>query len=212
MSSSKGRTKAALNATAAITALAAVVFASTACSSTKLPAAVLTPAPIPSDPSTSDPGASQPSTGAPGPTFGGAPFPDAALSGWMVDLVKGDFPGACKYMGQKGKAGTPPTAPTQALCSELASNKAGKDLLTGMQKTFTPSGAGKTSVAVVVTDLTPTGTTATATDTQVKLNGKLLRDVIIANSKGIPAGKSTATFQLTEIGKLWYVTDFGLNG
>jgi hypothetical protein len=115
-------------------------------------------------------------------------------------------------MGQKGKSGGAPTAPTQELCSQLTTNKTGKDLLAGMQKTFTPAGAKASAVTVVVTGVAPTGTTASANDTQVKVDGKLLRDVIIANSKGIPAGKSTATFQLTQIGKLWYITDFGLQG
>jgi hypothetical protein len=187
-------------------ALALAGLASAACSTTQQNAAVLDTQSTPA--ATGTPSATLPAPDT--PAFGGAASADAALSGWLTALVKADYPAACKMMGQKGANGGAPTAPTQAFCATLSSDKTAQNLLAGLHRSFTPAGAKPASTAVKVNGLAATGPTVTAADTQVKVDGKLLRDVIIANSKGLPAGKSVASFQVSHIGVLWYVTDFAI--
>ena len=201
MSSSTGRRP---NTARTTIGLALGGLALAACSTTEQKAAVL-------DTQSTSAAVGTPTAATPGPNvpaFGGAASADAALSGWLTALVKADYPAVCKMMGQKGANGGAPTAPTQALCATLSSDKTAQNLLAGLHRSFTPAGAKPASTAVQVSGLTAGGSTVAAADTQVKVDGKLLRDVIIANSKGLPAGKSVASFQISQIGRLWYVTDF----
>ena len=139
--------------------------------------------------------------------YGGAQSPDAALTGFLTSLIKGDYPTACKFLGQKGKDGAPPIPPSQQLCTQVLATPTSKTILTNLGKSFTPAGANKAATKVAVSGLTAATGPVIVQDTQVKVDGKSLHDIVAANEKG---AKPAVTFQVTQIGKLWYVTDFGV--
>jgi hypothetical protein len=187
----------------------AVLWGASACAGETQPAAQLG-SQTSSTSATPDPGmvASSVPT-AVGKPAGGAKTADLALSGWVAELIKGDYRSACGLMGQDGRNGAPAIAMTGPQCQQMTSSQTTKNVLVGLHKTFTPGGTDA-SPKVTTTGLKADGASATATDADVRIDGKLLRDVIIANSRGIPAGVSTTTFELRQINKLWYVTNFDI--
>jgi hypothetical protein len=171
-------TKAVLGATV----VAALAFSATACSSTSANA---------------DPG-----------NNGGAASPEVALSSYLTDVVKDDFPGACMMMGLPPDDGLPAQPRGQALCATAASDPQARAVVMDIAKTITPANTNAATTKVVVTGVTGTGASVEVADTQVTIDGRSLHDIAATNSKG---AKSTVSFQVDQIGGLWYVIDYDVH-
>lgn len=137
-----------------------------------------------------------------GSTSGGAASPEIAISTYLTDVIEGNFRGACLMMGLPADDGAPPQPRGQTVCANEARDPQIRAAVMGIAKTVTPADAVKATTTVAVHRLPAAGTSVTASDTQVTVDGRPLHDVVAANTRG---AESTVSFQAVRISDRWFV-------
>ena len=145
-----------------------------------------------------------------------ASTPAAALSGWVTDIVEGDYLSACTKMAvsANGSATGTPTPGTSALCTKVTQtgdvSSSPESLIKDLHASFTPKSlSGQPSVTV--DPLSASGSSVTADAKQVSIDGTPLDQVIVANSTGVTTADLQVTFSLTRLDGTWYVSNFNLD-
>jgi hypothetical protein len=194
--------------TALGTASAVVVALScAACSSSGHPANAADGAPGPSA-SDSAPGATPAKphhTSPTGPVNGrGVATPDRALSTFLVDVIKGDFRGACRMTAElKNNGSLAPSRP--ANCAAASTNQQVMAVFRKLQKQFTPTGANPSTPSVAVSGVAAGNRTSVRVlPSQITIDGKSSQDVAAAD----PEQGGFTGFPVDKIGNRWYVVSF----
>ncbi|WP_244180054.1 hypothetical protein [Amycolatopsis pretoriensis] len=124
--------------------------------------------------------------------------PEAAVTGWVTQILKEDYAAACR----SSAAGTPDP---EKLC---ASDGKAVKTLGKLHEAWAKPGVD-TGAAVETERVEVTGDTATAPDTSIKIGGKSLRELELVGSSG-DTSSFRLTLKLTKKDGAWYVSDFEL--
>ena len=134
--------------------------------------------------------------------------PAAALTQWMLLVVHGDYPAACKDMiPPPGSIRMPIPVPADACSSKSSPVLSG---LADMHRNFVIDGiTPHTSITVATAHVT--GTSATVRGTDIHISGTTLTSLMIAHGTGVKPGQFNISFKLLHVRGAWYVTGMNMS-
>jgi hypothetical protein len=138
-------------------------------------------------------------------TGGGAALPAAALSTFLMNVVKGDFVDACDVTAglQNERTLVPSNA---ANCAAASTNAQVKSTFAAIQKAVTPAGAVGATPVVKVRGVSATGPSVKVMPNQITIDNQSLQGILAAN-RGSDA-TPIESFQTVELDKRWYIVSF----
>lgn len=187
----KSIAKGALGMTAA-----AIASSTAACSSSAAQ-------PVAAGNATETSASADPTASAGGSTTGpGSTLPGTALSTFLLNVIKGDFTGACKVTAELKDNGTPaPSSP--AACAAASTDAQVEAVFKKLQLAVSPRGAAVPIPVVRVERVRATGTSVTVMPSQITVDDRPLQAILAAN----PAD-GIESFPVRKIGKRWFVLSF----
>jgi hypothetical protein len=179
-----------------MTAAAAIASSAAACSSSASQ-------PIAASNATETSASADPTASAGGSTTGpGGASPDAALSTFLLNVIKGDFTGACKMTAELKDNGTLASS-SPAACAAASSDAQVEAVFKKLQLAVSPHGALGAIPVVKVDGVTATGRSVTVMPSQITVGNRPLQTILAGN----PAD-GIESFPVQKIGKRWYVLSF----
>jgi hypothetical protein len=139
--------------------------------------------------------------------------PEGAVATWVTAIIEGDQSKLCSAMVNPSAPGSAasPSASTQPVSPQECATGA-PQILKVYRPMLTPKGATG-SPKVNVGQVTASGNSITIPARDVHINGKPLREILMANSVGLTQSQQKQQkffFNTSKIGSSWYVT--GIDG
>ncbi|MCA1217209.1 hypothetical protein [Streptomyces sp. 8L] len=134
----------------------------------------------------------------------------SATGAWVGAVIAEDAKRACMLSAEPGDGSSPAQGMNAQKCDASTTQKMA-DGLKAMSKAFTPKNASGTPT-VKVEAPTPAGDKASVPTAKIMVDGRPLRAILLAGSKGVNPKTFTAKLEAERIGGKWYVGDFDING
>ena len=198
--------KRVVGSAAAVTLLAAAPLMAACSGSSDSSSASDSGSPSPSDSASKSSGASSGDSSS--TQAGGQPSVSSAVGGWVTAVIEKDAKSVCLRSVEPGSESSP-KATTPQTCDKAKTQKMARGLKS-LSTAFTPQGAsGKPTVKVDAP--TPKGDEAVVPTAKIKVDGKPLRDILLAGSKGVDPKSFTAKVKTNKIDGKWYIGDFNMD-
>jgi hypothetical protein len=134
--------------------------------------------------------------------------PGAALTHWLQQVVRGNYPAACLDMAG-GSSSTASPAPYSAKTCAATSTSAARTL-TRLHDNFSIDGITPQS-SITVGTTQATGTSATVDGKDIQVSGSSLTALMIAHGTNVQSGQFAISFILSRLSGAWYVTNLNMN-